>query len=80
MFVSLRVRLRVRVCVCVRFSHLLVLGLQRGQTRLQLCEAEGELCLDQRLGSDLGHLQAQSNTARCSLMNRKGRSCVVDEF
>lgn len=42
--------------------HLLVLDLQRGQSGLELSEAEGELSLDLLLGDDLGHLTGSTGT------------------
>lgn len=54
----------VLVCVSICPSDLFILDLQRRQAGLELCEAQGELRLDLRLGGNLGHLTGSGKKNR----------------
>lgn len=56
----------ILVCVSICVSDLLILYLQRRQAGLELCEAEGQLSLDLRLGGNLGHLTGSRTTTEQS--------------
>lgn len=64
----------VSVCVSICPSDLFILDLQRRQAGLELCEAQGELRLDLRLGGDLGHLTGSGKKEQ-DLRKQKINTC-----